>query len=339
MRIEYDKQLREYNTFGIEARAKAFVEVTTVEELKELMRRPEFGEMDRLILGGGSNVLFTGDFEGLVVKNSIRGIEVVREDEDHVWVKAYGGEVWHELVMEVIRRGYGGIENLSLIPGSVGAAPMQNIGAYGVEIEQVFDRLESVNIESGEAEVFDHAACAFGYRNSVFKNELKGKHFILSIVLRLTKRNHHLNTSYGAIQQTLQETGISKPSIKDISDAVIAIRSSKLPDPNILGNAGSFFKNPEIEQEQFERLQRQYSDMPHYPLPSGMVKVPAGWLIEQCGWKGKKIGHTGSHAQQALVIVNYGDASGGEVWQLAQGIQQSVKDKFGIELLPEVNIL
>ncbi|MFC5409191.1 UDP-N-acetylmuramate dehydrogenase [Larkinella bovis] len=338
--IQSHVSLKPYNTFGIDAKARYWVEIDSEDQLKTLFQLSEYLAVPKLILGGGSNLLFTRDFEGLVVKVSIEGIEVIREDDAHVYVRAGAGVNWHQLVMHCVHHGYAGIENLSLIPGTTGAAPMQNIGAYGVEIEQVFDHLEAVAIETGEIRVFTHAECRFGYRESVFKHEAKGKYLISSVTFRLDK-HPVFHTSYGAIQETLTAMGISEDnlSIKAISDAVIRIRRSKLPNPADIGNAGSFFKNPEISKDQFETLKTAYPTLPGYPTGDLTVKVPAGWLIEQAGWKGKRIGNAGVHTRQALVLVNHGGATGSEILQLAYKVQQSVDDKFGIRLNPEVNIV
>ena len=292
-----------------------------------------------MFLGGGSNVLLCNDYAGLVIRNAIRGKQIVHEDDDHVLLKVYSGESWHETVMYCVERNWGGIENLSLIPGTVGAAPMQNIGAYGVELEQVFDHLEAFNLHTFELEIFNKSQCAFGYRESVFKRQLKGQYFIYSVTFKLNKKPS-IHADYGDIQAILNEKGLSAETagIKDVSDAVIHIRQSKLPDPKVLGNSGSFFKNPQITIEHFEALKLQFPDIKGYPQNDGM-KVPAGWLIEQCEWKGKRVGNTGSHAKQALVLVNYGGATGSEIFQLAQDIIQSVADKFSIHLEPEVNIV
>lgn len=338
MQITTNQNLTAYNTFGITASSHAFAEVRTIDELREVLSSKEAKELPLLILGGGSNILLTQNHPGLTIKNSITGIEELKQDDEHVWIKAYAGEVWHDLVMYTVDRGLGGIENLSLIPGQVGTAPMQNIGAYGVELVQVFEELEAMNIATGQIERFNKEQCQFGYRESVFKHQLKGQYVICSVTIKL-KKSPQLNTSYGAISDTLAEMGITKPKVKDVSNAVIAIRQSKLPDPKELGNAGSFFKNPEIDQEAFAALQQANPTVPHYPLDNGMVKVPAGWLIEQAGWKGKKVGNTGSHAKQALVLVNYGNATGAEVWQLAMDIQASVKEQFNITINPEVNVI
>lgn len=338
MQIQKDVSLKQLNTFGIEAKAAFFAEVNSVEELKELIKRDDLKPLPKLILGGGSNILFTQDFPGLVIKNNLKGKEIIEETDEYALVKAMSGEVWHEFVLFCIDNDLAGIENLSLIPGSVGAAPIQNIGAYGVELQEVFHSLEAFHIEKGTIEEFDGNACAFGYRDSVFKNELKGKYFITGVVLKLNKKPD-FKISYGAIQQTLDEAGIKDLTIRHISEAVCNIRNSKLPDPREIGNAGSFFKNPEITPEEFEHIKKGHPDAPNYPLPNGNIKVPAGWLIEQCGFKGKKVGNTGSHAKQALVLVNYGAATGEEIKSLAMEIQQAVKAEFGIEIQPEVNIV
>lgn len=338
MKLQQHVNLKPYNTFGITAYAEYFAEIFSVDDLLQIINNVTLQHLPKLILGGGSNLLFTQDFNGLIIKNSIKGIEKIKEDEQHVFIKAFAGEVWHDLVQYAIAHNYGGMENLSLIPGQVGAAPMQNIGAYGVEIESIFDSLEAIDLQNGTTQFFTKEACGFGYRESIFKKEAKGKYCIVSVTFRLNKQPV-FNTSYGAIQDTLQQMGIAELNVKAISDAVIHIRTSKLPDPKVLGNAGSFFKNPEIAKEHFLQLQQQYPAMPHYPAADNKIKVPAGWLIEQCGWKGKRVGNTGSHAQQALVLVNYGNATGEEIKNLSQQIQQSVKEKFGIALTPEVNFV
>ena len=337
MEIKSQYSLKSLNTFGIEVKAKHFTVFNSVEELKGLLKDPQFANEPKLILGGGSNVLFTQDFNGLVLQNKIKGIEVVSEDEEHALVKAGAGEVWHTLVLFCIEKGFAGIENLSLIPGTVGAAPMQNIGAYGVEIKDTFYSLEALNSKDYSLKTFTKEECRFGYRESVFKRELKGLYIITSVTFKLSKKPV-FNTTYGAIQTTLNEMGINQLSIKAISDAVIHIRRSKLPDPAQIGNAGSFFKNPEIPEAQYNVLKMQYPEIPCYKTIPGMVKVPAGWLNEQCGWKGKVVGNTGVHKQQALVLVNYGNANGSEVKKLSEDIKKSVKEKFGIELETEVNI-
>ncbi len=337
MPIQENVSLRPYNTFGLEAEARYFAAVHSVAELQETLRAWPGGLP--LVLGGGSNLLFTRRQERLVLHNAIKGREVVRLEGGKAWVAAGGGENWHELVGWCLEQGLGGIENLSLIPGTAGAAPIQNIGAYGVELSNVFHSLEAIELSSGMEHAFGREACQFGYRDSVFKGPLKGLYCITRVVLELTTEAHLINTAYGAIQDTLQEWGILQPTIQDVSRAVIAIRTSKLPDPAVLGNAGSFFKNPEISQAQLEELQERFPQLIHYPAGPGLVKVPAGWLIEQCGWKGARRGDAGCYAKQALVLVNYGQARAQDILQLAQDIADSVEEKFGIHLAAEVNIV
>jgi UDP-N-acetylmuramate dehydrogenase len=327
--------LQAYNTFGVNAFADALIEIDSEEKLQEVIHskpaRPFF------ILGGGSNVLFRQDLKDTVLLNCIKGMVLVEEDDETATIAVGGGENWHELVRWTLENNWGGLENLSLIPGTVGAAPIQNIGAYGVELKDSFMGLEAIELSTGEEQVFSAEDCQFGYRDSYFKRDGKGKYFITRVYLSLSKQTQ-VNTSYGAIQEVLQAANIDQPTIHDVSNAVIQIRSSKLPDPAVIGNCGSFFKNPELEQSEFENLYAQYSQMPHYPA-IGKVKVPAGWLIEQCGWKGQKRGNVGCYEKQALVLVNLGGATGGEVWDLAQEIKTSVKEKFGVELEVEVNVI
>lgn len=339
--VQSNVSLKPFNTFGIQATARYWADVQSLNDLQTLLQIDAYGDVPKIILGGGSNLLLTGDVEGMIIRMNIQGIELAGQDENHWWVKAGAGVNWHELVLYCVKRGYAGVENLSLIPGTVGAAPMQNIGAYGVELEQVFDSLEAVNRQTGEVRTFSREACQFGYRESIFKHALKGQYIITSVTFRLDK-TPTFHTTYGAIQETLNQMGItaSTVSIKSISDAVIRIRRSKLPDPAEIGNAGSFFKNPEIDGTHFQQLRLQYPDMPGYPLvTTSRVKVPAGWLIERCGWKGYRRGDAGVHANQALVLVNYGSAVGSEILALAHEIQQSVGETFGISINPEVNIL
>jgi UDP-N-acetylmuramate dehydrogenase len=331
-----DYSLQALNTFGIDAKASYYASANSIDELRELLAQAE-GRPVR-ILGGGSNILLTHDIAGIVIHNNIQGITIKSENETHALVCVGGGVNWHQLVLWCLQHNLGGIENLSLIPGTVGAAPIQNIGAYGVEIKDVFRRLEAVSLEDGSLKVFKQDECRFGYRDSIFKREAAGKYFIAYVYLQLTKKDHRLNTSYGAIRDTLHENGIEEPTIHDVSEAVISIRSSKLPDPTKLGNAGSFFKNPEIPIAQLETLQQKYPRIVHFSGSDGLVKVPAGWLIEQCGWKGFREGPVGCYDKQALVLVNYGGASGRDVFGLAQRIINSVENQFGIRLTPEVNI-
>ena len=335
--IEQNKSLKNYNTFGLDVNAAHFTSIHSVGELIAVLKDDDFSDVPKMFLGGGSNVLLTKDFNGLIIHNNLKGIEVVERDSDFVFVKAASGEVWHDFVLYCIENGYGGVENMSLIPGSVGAGPMQNIGAYGVEMKDVFHELEALNLATLEIEKFSNADCKFGYRESVFKNEKKNQYFITSVNFRLSL-HPTVNTTYGAIQQQLQAMNVEHPNIKNVSDAVIAIRSSKLPNPALLGNSGSFFKNPEISVSEYERLKNEFPNVVAYPTNNG-YKLAAGWLIEQCGWKGKVVGNCGSHKDQALVLVNYGNASGDEIYQLALAIQQSVLDKFQVKIIPEVNIV
>lgn len=334
--VENNIDLKPFNTFGISVKATHFAPFSSVEELRKQLTC--FPNEELLILGGGSNVLFTKDFNGLVLKNELKGFEIVSEDDNTVLVKAGAGEIWHEFVLRCIEHGFAGLENLSLIPGSVGASPMQNIGAYGVEIKDVFEELEAYHIESGELHRFDKNSCEFGYRESVFKRKLKGQYIIVSVTYKLSKKAD-LNTSYGAIETELQKMGIVNPTIKDISNAVIAIRSSKLPDPKVIGNAGSFFKNPVVDQAIVDSILKNYPEAPNYPSEPGKRKLAAGWLIEQAGWKGKTLDNYGVHKLQALVLVNYGGATGSQVYDLSSAIIADIQQKFGVTLEREVNIL
>lgn len=326
-----------YNTMGIAAKARYFVSVKSVEELQQVLSDERFKSISTFMIGGGSNVLFIRDYDGLLIHIDIQGREIIKEDEQHIWLSVGAGENWHQLVQDCVAKGWGGIENLSLIPGSVGAAPIQNIGAYGAELEEVFELLQAVEVATGKSQTFSKDECKFGYRDSIFKNELKGKFVITSVTLKLAK-HQEVNTSYKALSEKLAEKKIAEPTIKDVSEAVIEIRQSKLPDPAKIGNTGSFFKNPIIDKKKFSSLQKNYPEIPHYPAGE-KIKIPAAWLIDQCGWKGKRLGDAGVHKMQALVIVNYGNASGEEIWQLAQNIQESVQSTFGVSLTPEVNIV
>ncbi|HEX2608052.1 MAG TPA: UDP-N-acetylmuramate dehydrogenase [Flavisolibacter sp.] len=336
--IEHTISLQPFHTFGIDVKAKAFARFTTIQEMQELLEDPAMlTSAQQLILGGGSNILLTQDFDGFVLKNELPGLQVVGETADHIFVKAGAGVNWHQFVLFCVDNGFAGTENLSLIPGNVGASPMQNIGAYGVEVKDIFHELEAYHIKDKSFEIFDHQACAFGYRESAFKRKWKGQFIITSVTFRLDKKPvYHI--SYGAIQEKLDEMKISALSIKAISDAVIAIRNSKLPDPKIIGNAGSFFKNPQVTLVKYEELVLSYPRIPAYPVDALHKKVPAGWLIEQCGWKGYRKGDAGCYDKQALVLVNYGKASGAEIYELSEAIIGSVKDTFGIELEREVNV-
>lgn len=331
--------LTTFNTFGLKATATRGIFVESEEEVKKVLTEGWIEDKQKLyVWGGGSNILLTGDIEGIVLMVRIKGIAVVNQTDTHVYVEVGAGEVWHDFVKYCIDKDWGGIENLSLIPGCVGASPIQNIGAYGVEIKDVFHSLKAVDIATGETHTFSKQACAFGYRESVFKHSAKGKYLITSVTFCLTLQ-HQLQTSYGDIQKELSKMGKDTFTIADVSEAVCNIRRSKLPDPQSIGNAGSFFKNPSIPQTQFEQLQTRFPDMPSYPQPHQMVKIPAGWLIEQAGWKGKTFGKYGVHVRQALVLVNYGGASGKDIYQLSSDIQASVFGNFGINLEREVNVL
>lgn len=336
--IQQNISLKHYNTFGIDVNAKFFSKLSSTEEIKEFCSDylPQYEQY--LILGSSSNILFTKDFDGIVFTISIKGIEVIHEDENNVILKAGSGEIWDELVEFCVNNNFGGIENLSNIPGTVGAAPIQNIGAYGVELKDVFLELEAVKIRTGKTRIFSNNECLFDYRNSVFKNELKGQYIITSVTLRLSK-SPVLLYEYGAMRDELMRLNIENPVIKDIRQVVINIRSSKLPDPEIIGNAGSFFKNPVVKNEKLQQIKQDYPDIPSYKQDEQHVKLAAGWLIEKCGWKGKRIGNAGVHKDQALVLVNHGGATGKEILELSKNIQRSVLDKFGVELVPEVNII
>lgn len=339
MKIQEKYSLKNLNTFGVDVSAKYFAEVKNVDDLKYAIEFAKINHFEILFLGGGSNILFTQDFGGLVIKLNLKGISEEFLNENEVLVTAKAGENWHEFVQFCLSENYGGLENLSLIPGNVGTSPMQNIGAYGTEIKDTFVKCKVLNIETLEIEEFNKEECGFGYRDSIFKGEVKGKYVILEVTFKLSTKNHQIKTEYGAIKNELDKLGIENPTIQDVSRAVISIRQSKLPDPQILGNAGSFFKNPTIPLQQFTEVQNSYPQMPNYPNGE-MVKIPAGWLIEQCGWKGKQVGNVASHELQALVIVNKtGNATGKEIYDFSTMIIESVKDKFGIGLEREVNIV
>ncbi|MEJ7645374.1 MAG: UDP-N-acetylmuramate dehydrogenase [Chryseolinea sp.] len=339
MTIQENVDLLPYNTFKIHASARYFTILKTHDDVLELLASKLFRTTRYLILGGGSNVLFSRDYDGLVIKMEMKGIDVIEETDDTVTVHAGAGENWHAFVMYCVDRNYGGLENLSLIPGTCGAAPMQNIGAYGVEIKDSIFNVEAVEITSGSKVLFNNADCQFGYRESIFKQHAKDKYIIIGINVLLTKKKHNLNVSYGAIKETLTMMGVEQPTIKTVSDAVIHIRRTKLPDPTYVGNAGSFFKNPTVPLSLFETIKQNHPTVPSYPASDNMIKVPAGWLIEQCEWKGKTIGNIGVHAHQALVIVNYGGGEGKDIWGLAMQIKDSVMDKFNVALQPEVNVV
>ncbi len=337
MDILKSASLKSYNTFGIDASAKLFAIVTSLAEIQELYAH--FKNENKLPLGGGSNILLTQNFDGLVTKLNLNGKEIVKETEDHVWLKVGAGEAWHDFVIWCVENNWSGVENMSLIPGSVGAAPMQNIGAYGAELKDVFKSLEAWLPEDNSVEVFDNKTCDFGYRSSIFKKQLKGKAIILNVTFKLSKKQN-LNTSYGSIEEELALMKISNPTIKNVSDAVIRIRQSKLPNPAEIGNAGSFFKNPVVPTETVVQLLKKYPNAPNYNVGEGLVKVPAGWLIETVGWKGKVFDDRfGVHKKQALVLVNYQNTKGQEIFDLSENIIEDITEKFGITLEREVNII
>ena len=338
MNIIANYPLLKLNTFGLDVKAKYFVSINTVNELIELTKTEVFKDLQLLILGGGSNILFTKDFDGLVILNSIKGKEIIDQTQESIFLKIGAGENWHELVMYTVDNKWGGIENLSLIPGNTGTAPMQNIGAYGVEIKETFVELEALEISSGKIVKFNNSDCEFGYRESVFKNKMKNQYIILNITLEL-KKNPELNINYGDVKAILESQNINNPSIKDVSDAIISIRQSKLPDPKIIGNSGSFFKNPIVSLNQLELIKKKYPNVVNYKINENEFKIAAGWMIERAGWKGKKFNNYGVHEKQALVLVNYGLANGMEIFNLSEEIILDIKDKFGIKLEREVNII
>lgn len=335
MNIQKNVLLKNYNTFGISVYAKRFISVNSVFELQQILKV----EKDIFLISGGSNMLLTKDIDKLVVHINIKGVSIDNEAENAAYLTVNAGENWHEFVLWCISQNYGGIENLSLIPGNVGTCPIQNIGAYGVEVKDTITKVEALDIETSKLVQFSNEDCNFGYRNSIFKNEVKGKYIITSVSFKLTKIDHSLNSSYGAIETELSLKKISNPTLKDISDAVITIRTSKLPNPKEIGNSGSFFKNPVITTIQFLKLQKEYPDIPSYKISDIEVKIPAGWLIEQAGFKGKRYGEFGVHEKQALVLVNYGNATGKEIYQLAEKIKKTIIKKFEITLEIEVNII
>lgn len=337
MKIKNNISLKAFNTFGIDVVAKHFVSVTTIEQLKAVLQLENYPS--KLILGGGSNMLLTKNQDVLVIHINIKGISIVSESENTITIKVNAGENWHEFILWCLDRDYGGIENMSLIPGNVGTAPIQNIGAYGVELKDVFVSCNALDIKTNTIKTFNKEACHFGYRNSVFKQEEKGKYIITSVNFKLSKTNHKLLTNYGAITTQLEAMQVSTPTIQDISRAVIAIRESKLPNPKEIGNSGSFFKNPIISKLEFEKLFSNFKDIPHYPISEHEVKIPAGWLIEKAGFKGKTFSNYGVHKKQALVLVNYGGAKGSDILNLSKLIQKTVKRLFNISIDAEVNIL
>ena len=337
MEILQHFSLKNYNTFGIEAFAKQFVSVHSSEELAMILK--QYSNEKKFVLGGGSNMLLTKDIDALVIHLDIKGKKIVQEDADFVWVEGQAGENWHEFVLWTIENNFGGLENMSLIPGNVGTTPIQNIGAYGTEIKDTFVSCEAMRIDTQEIKTFDNKSCHFGYRESVFKNEVKDQYIITSVVFKLTKRNHKINISYGDINAELAKNNITNPTLKDVSNAVIAIRKSKLPDPKELGNSGSFFKNPIVSKKAFEAIHAKFPEMKYYDVSETEVKVPAGWLIEQAGFKGKRFGDAGIHKNQALVLVNYGNATGQEILTISKTIQETILSTFGILIETEVNVI
>ncbi len=337
MNIQENISLLHFNTFGIDKNARFFAVARSTKDVLQLIQKSNEMEMPLFVLGGGSNILLTKNLEALVVKIEIKGFELVEENDNEFFLKVGAGESWHDFVLYCIQNNYAGVENLSLIPGTVGASPMQNIGAYGIEIKEVFDHLEAIDRDTLEIRNFSSEECKFGYRESVFKNDLKDQYVITHVVFRLSK-SVLINAEYGAIRQTLEEKGVQNPTIKDISEAVIEIRKSKLPDPALIGNAGSFFKNPTVTASLYEKIKSLFPNVPGFPNEEG-VKIPAAWLIEQAGWKGKRFGNVGVHQFQPLVLVNYGGGDGNEIKELSKKIQESVQAKFEILLHPEVNFL
>ncbi|MDF1795305.1 MAG: UDP-N-acetylmuramate dehydrogenase [Coxiellaceae bacterium] len=336
--IQQHITLRNFNTFGIDAQAHYFYQATNTQQLCNDLSTLKNYKKPLFVLGGGSNILLTGDFDGIVIKMTNRGIDIINEDHDTVTLRIAAGENWHQLVMHCVNNNYSGIENLSLIPGLVGATPIQNIGAYGVELKDVFVELSALEIATGEINTFNAEQCEFGYRNSVFKNQYKNQFIITDVSLRLSKQPV-INTSYHGISEQLEKMKIANPTIKDVSDAVISIRQQKLPDPTVIGNAGSFFKNPIIEASLFNQLHQHHPEVPNYIVDDKRYKIPAAWLIEQCGYKGKRIDQIGVHDKQAVVLVNHGNGAGSSIAELAQQIQQTVLDKFNVSLETEVNII
>lgn len=337
MEIQTNFSLKSHNTFGIEASAKQFVAVHDTTELRMVLQQNKSEK--KFILGGGSNMLLTKDLDALVIHVDLKGKKIIKEDEDFAWVESQAGENWHEFVLWTIDQNLGGLENMSLIPGNVGTTPVQNIGAYGIEIKDTFDSCEAMTIDNQEMKTFTKAQCHFGYRESIFKNEAKDQYVITSVVFKLTKRNHKINISYGDISGELAKNNITNPTLKDVSNAVIAIRKSKLPDPRELGNSGSFFKNPILKKSEFEKIHQQFPEMKYYEVSETEVKVPAGWLIEQAGFKGKRFGDAGIHKNQALVLVNYGNATGQEILEVSKNIQETIFQTFGIHIEAEVNVI
>ncbi len=336
MNISRNTSLKSYNTFGIDVNAKQFISINTIDELRQVLKQNYSGDL--FILGGGSNMLLTKDIDAIVMHINILGKRVVRKTKNSVFVEALAGENWHQFVLWTLENNWGGLENLSLIPGNIGTAPIQNIGAYGVELKDTFVSCDAIDLQTLESISFSAEECEFGYRNSIFKNKVKGKYIITGVTFKLKKKNHVIQTNYGAIDESLRCSGISDPTIQDVSKAVIKIRQQKLPDPRVLGNSGSFFKNPVITKTELELLKLDYPEIPSYEISRNEAKIPAGWLIDKAGLKGYREGDAGVHKNQALVLVNYGNASGKEILLLAKMVQEKIKKQFNIDLEPEVNI-
>lgn len=337
MQIQSNFSLKKFNTFGVEAKAKQFVAVHSMEDLKFILEQNP--NTKKLILGGGSNMLLTQDIDALVIHIDLKGKKITFENDDFVFVESQAGENWHDFVLWTLYNNFGGLENMSLIPGNVGTTPVQNIGAYGTEIKDTFEFCSAMNIKTQELVRFSNSDCHFGYRESIFKQEFKDQFVILSVTFKLTKKNHKINSSYGDIAFELEKKNIVNPSLIDISNAVISIRKSKLPDPEVLGNSGSFFKNPILFKSDFNKIHENFPEMKFYEISETEVKVPAGWLIEQAGFKGKRFGDAGIHKNQALVLVNYGNATGQEILNVSKSIQETIFKTFGINIEAEVNII
>ncbi len=337
MTIISNFSLKKHNTFGIDAKAKQFVAVHSVDDLQIILKENQTEK--KFILGGGSNMLLTKDIDALVIHIDLKGKKIIQEDDNFVWVESQAGENWHEFVLWTINQNFGGLENMSFIPGNVGTTPVQNIGAYGAEIKDTFVSCKAMNIATQEMKIFTNTECHFGYRESVFKHEAKDQYIITSVIYKLTKKEHKINISYGDIKLELANKNIETPSLIDVSNAIITIRQSKLPDPKVLGNSGSFFKNPIVLKSEFEPIHKKFPEMKFYEISDTQVKVPAGWLIEQAGFKGKRFGDAGIHKNQALVLVNYGNATGQEILNVSEDIQKTVFEMFGISIEAEVNVI
>jgi UDP-N-acetylmuramate dehydrogenase len=337
MKIQNNFSLKNHNTFGIDAKAKQFVAVQSLDQLRTILEKHQRDK--KFILGGGSNMLLTQDIDALVIHIDLKGKKIIKEDDDFVWIECQAGENWHDFVLWTIDQNFGGLENMSLIPGNVGTTPVQNIGAYGAEMKDTFVTCDAMEIAGQKMKIFTKEECNFGYRESIFKHEVKDQYIITSVVFKLTKHSHKINISYGDIAKELEKKNITTPTLKDVSNSVIAIRQSKLPDPKELGNSGSFFKNPIVPKAEFDSIHKQYPEMPHYKVSDTEVKVPAGWLIEKAGFKGKRFGDAGIHKNQALVLVNYGNATGQEILAVSKDIQTTILKEFGIAIEAEVNVI